>query len=227
MKISENFWKNFKKNDIVIYAIALMLVVAGYFNYSTLESDTEETYSEDISNIAATDSNDLDDNDIGDAVLVSNNEVEEENSEETETETDNESQDEATESTEDVEDTEDENSSDYFVNSKLERETNYASMITTYTQILEDDSISETQKAIAMEEITEINNIKNAISICENLFSTKGFINSLVLVNDDSINVVVEIDEGLTTENVAQIQNIISREFDVEISNIHITENEE
>ena len=27
--------KIFKKNDIVIYAIALMLVTAGYFNYST------------------------------------------------------------------------------------------------------------------------------------------------------------------------------------------------
>ena len=97
-------------------------------------------------------------------------------------------------------------------------------MITAYTKILEDTSVSETQKTIAMNEITKINNIKNAISVSENLLSTKGFENYVVLVNGDSINVVVKSSEKLTPEKVAQIQNIISREFDAEIVNIHITE---
>ena len=51
----------------------------------------------------------------------------------------------------------------------------------------------------------------------------QGFENSVVLVNDKSINVVVKI-KKLSKENVAQIQNIISREIGAEISNIHITQ---
>ena len=194
--------KGFKSNEIVIYAIALMLVTAGYLNYTTnFENHTIETASEQVneniienvtSEISAQDEiNDnetKEDDDIGDAKLVNSN------------------------------------STDYFVSTKLERDTNYADMISTYTKILEDKSVSETQKSIAMTEITKINNTKNAISICENLLSTKGFSNYVVLVNSDNINVVVQIEGGLTKEKVAQIQNIISREFKSKIENIHITE---
>ena len=65
--------KKLKKSEIAIYAIALMLVTAGYFNYSTFEQQTKETYSEDINGIDNEFAN------VGDAVLVSNNEVSEEN----------------------------------------------------------------------------------------------------------------------------------------------------
>ena len=58
--------------------------------------------------------------------------------------------------------------------------------------------------------------------IAENLISTKGFENNVVFVNDESINVVVKA-EDLGTEQIAQIQNIISRELKVEIENIHIS----
>ena len=46
------FKKGFKKNEIIIYAIALMLVTAGYFNYSSnVENSSIETYSEqDVTN---------------------------------------------------------------------------------------------------------------------------------------------------------------------------------
>ena len=37
--------KKFKKSEIAIYAISLMLVAAGYFNYSTFNQKTEETAS--------------------------------------------------------------------------------------------------------------------------------------------------------------------------------------
>ena len=244
-KLNKNFLKNFKKNDIVIYAIALMLVTAGYFNYTAnIENETLDTYSE---NVAETEENtNTDDSDIGEARLVSNNEtetVEETESEETElaenseineaeeVEDEGNTDNDETADTSEYESTqqsesEETDTSDYFVSSKLERDTNYASMISTYTQIVESDDVSETQKSIAMTEITEINDLQNAISICENLISTKGFSNSLILINDESINVVVEIDGGLTTEGVAQIQNIISRELGAEIDNIHIMENE-
>ncbi len=240
MKLNKNFLKNFKKNDIVIYAIALMLVTAGYFNYTAnLGDESVETYSEDINEVLETaDENNTSSSNanIGDAELVNSNDVitesdEEANYDDTQIEnvaenddlTDNETE-QAEVNSENSEDTTETDSSDYFVSTKLERDTNYASMISTYTQILEDENVSETQKSIAMTEITNINDTKNAISICENLLSTKGFTNSVILVNNDSVNVVVEVDGGLTTDKVAQIQNIISRELGSEIDDIHITE---
>ena len=58
--------------------------------------------------------------------------------------------------------------------------------------------------------------------IAENLLSTKGFDEVVIFVNDISVSVVVKADE-LKQEQIAQIQNIISRELKVDISNIHIS----
>ena len=206
------FKKGFRKNEVVIYAIALMLVTAGYFNYTTnVENTAIETNSEEMSNISdnlrkntdnsnntvieniAENTKKEEDEDIGDAKLVDSNSVVSEQA-------------------------------DYYATSKLDRDTNYANTLSTYTKILEDSSVSETQKSIVMKEITKINDTKNAISICENLLSTKGFENYVVLVNNESINVVVKVKGGLTKQKVAQIQNIVSREFNCKIENIHISE---
>lgn len=266
-KSLEIFKKGFRKNEVVIYAIALMLVTAGYFNYTAnVENRTAETYSEEVTSENAkseennnstekmnsteivseksnesemtetiaknTDSNESknneskknkanneqeenkqDDEDIGDAKLVDSKSV-----------VDNDGKSAADKkSVADSNNVEDD-SSDYFVSTKLQRDTNYADTLSTYTKILEDGSVSETQKSIAMKEITKINDTKNAISICENLLYTKGFEHYVVLVNNESINVVVKVEGELTKQKVAQIQNIISREFKCEIENIHISE---
>ena len=57
--------------------------------------------------------------------------------------------------------------------------------------------------------------------VCENLITTKGFSNCVIFVNTDSISVVIESDE-LKTDEIAQIQNIISREMGAEVEDIHI-----
>ena len=57
--------------------------------------------------------------------------------------------------------------------------------------------------------------------ICENLISTKGFRNCVIFVNMESISVIVEADQ-LKTDEIAQIQNIISREMNAKVENIHI-----
>ena len=113
---------------------------------------------------------------------------------------------------------------DYFTRSKLERETMYSQMLETYTGILENEKISSEQKDIAENEIKNINDTKNAIMVVENLLGTKGFENVIVFVNNPSINVVIKAEE-LTTEQVAQVQNIVQRELKTDIENIHITTN--
>ena len=42
-------------------------------------------------------------------------------------------------------------------------------------------------------------------------------------MNDNSTNVVVKQDEELTEEQVAKLLNIVSREMQAEIENIHIS----
>ena len=200
--------KKFKKSEIAIYAISLMLVAAGYFNYSTFNQKTEETYSEDVGNISEQYAN------VGDAVLVSNNETENVTDENTKTTT----------SSSETTETKTENETDYYANAKLNRDKMYAEMISNYEKIINNQNASEAQKSIATQEITKINNTKNAIMISENLIGTKGINNCVILVNDGSVNVVVNVQGGLNKENVAKLQNIVSRELKVEIDNIHITE---
>jgi len=207
----KRFLKVFKKSEVTIYAIAIMLVAAGYLNYSKMNhEEIVETLSKDtlnnvVENTNIGDATLVNSDDVLEEALVENNEIEENLATEETVET----------NSEDV---------DYFTESKLERDTNYASMISNYTAILEKDNVSEVEKKVAMQEITNINNIKNAIMICENLLSTKGFTNSIVFVNKESVNVVVQVDGDLDTQKVAQIQNIISRELKVEINNVHISE---
>lgn len=233
--------KKFKKSEIAIYAISLMLVAAGYFNYSTFNQKTEETYSEDVGNISEQYAN------IGDAVLVSNNEtenvtdeninngnvntnadmVQQENNtsaQNTENNTVAETNAKTTTSSSETTETKTENETDYYANAKLNRDKMYAEMISNYEKIINNPNASEAQKSIATQEITKINNTKNAIMISENLIGTKGFNNCVILVNDGSVNVVVNVQGGLNKENVAKLQNIVSRELKVEIDNIHITE---
>ena len=115
------------------------------------------------------------------------------------------------------------NESDYFAKTKLERETMYSQMLEAYQKILENEKIPTDQKSIASNEIKNINDRINAISIAENLIKTKGFEDVILLINDNNVNVVVKRNENLKEEEVAQITNIVSRELKAEIENIHIT----
>ena len=93
---------------------------------------------------------------------------------------------------------------------------------TSYEKILNSSNSLETQKQSASQEITKINDTKNSIMICENLIKTKGFSNNVVFVNGKSVSVIIGTND-LKQEQTAQIQNIISRELNCEIQNIHIS----
>ena len=232
--------KIFKKNQIIIYVIALILMTVGYLNYT---NKTEELNSVETSLQMENDDSSLVAG-IGDAKLVSSNDVTSESnttnittsetnttSEETatnETNTTNESlQEENTEAQAETETQETSNNQsgtqdDYFEKSKLERDTMYSQMIETYENILNSTNAEETQKQSATDEIKKINDTKNSIMICENLIKTKGFEKSIIFVNDASISIIIGASD-ISQEEVAQIQNIISREMGAKIENIHIS----
>lgn len=211
--------KLLKKNQVIIYVIAVMLMVAGYLNYTTTVSDETVQVSSDNSSNVSNNTN------IGDARLVSSEVVENNITNDTNSVnqvsesnvTDNEAISDEVETQET-----NANVDDYFAKSKLERDTMYSQMIETYENVLNSENALETQNQSATEEITKINNTKNSIMISENLLKTKGFENSVIFVNDESISVIIGTEE-LKEEEIAQIQNIISREMKADIENIHIS----
>lgn len=221
--------KLFKKNQVIIYIIALMLMTAGYLNYTTNQPNAS------VETSMKMESDDTQLADIGDAKLVSSNDIASENTTNTYVENSvssnandtnsqtNEINSNSTnnETNNTTVETNSNNSSDYFTKSKLERDTMYSQMLETYEKVLNSSNASETQKQSATEEITKINNIKNSIMICENLIKTKGFENSVVFVNGESISVIIGASE-ISKEQIAQVQNIISREMNAKIENIHI-----
>lgn len=247
--------KIFKKNQVVIYIIALMLVTAGYLNYTTsynkkdsLETSVQ-TESQEDTQLA----------DIGDAKLVTSNDVISEDvpinspNEINNTTTNNSisntissneidnnivnnitnvtnsistantdyNNSKESDSSGSVE-TSSNSSDEYFTKSKLDRDSMYSQMLETYEKVLNSSNSLETQKQTATQEITKINNIKNSIMICENLIKTKGFSNCIVFVNGESVSVIIG-SKDVKQEEVAQIQNIVSRELNAKIENIHIS----
>lgn len=264
-KIMEGLKVIFKKNQLVLLTLALMLITAGYMNYNNSsneldislaelgdaklvstnitesgdyinESNVDETsvnMENEVSN--TTNQNKVDNSKINkdeanssqvnqdeiNNIEVSKNDLNKNQENENKTnQTSNNSESSVTETTSN--ETENENNN-YFVQTRLERETMYSQMLETYEKILEKESVPSDQKSIASNEIKNINNRKNAISIVENLIKTKGFEEAVILINDNNIDVVVKNNNNLTTEQVAQITNIVSRELNSKIEDIHIS----
>lgn len=224
--------KFFKKNQVVVGVIGLMLIAAGYLNFSNHESDANAL----VQTGALADSEQM--AAIGDATLVSttpsetntisnqiNENVANKNETMEESNTVEEIQNKIEENKTELQTSALTNSDEYFTKSRLERETLYSQMIESYQKILDKTTINEKQRTTAQNEITKINEEKNAIMIVENLIKTKGFEDLIIFVNDKSVNVIVKA-KKLEAEQIAQIQNIITRELKAEISNIHISNKE-
>ena len=218
-----------KKNQIIISVIAIMLIAAGYMNYTSNEKQALET-------AVLTDSEKY--AGIGDATLVSanvtdNNDAQNITDDSTKNEDEIKSNEQNTETTENAVQNEintstnvTETSGDqYFAELRLERDKMYSQMLESYQKILSNSQISETQKEISENEIKKINDTRNAIMIAENLIKNKGFQDLIIFINGDSISIIVKAKE-LKEEQIAQIQNIISRELKGEIENIHISNKE-
>ena len=198
-----------KRNQFIVVVLALMLITAGYLNFISRNEENTQTAGFIEETALA---------EIGDATLVSSNAVQSENTNEEMIENTVEAQENVS-----IETTQNTIENDYFASSRLEREKMYSQMLESYQTILESSEISDAQKEVSQTENYKINNTKNAIMIAENLLKTKDIEDIILLVNDKSINVVVKTDK-LSQDKVAQIQNIVSREMNAEIDNIHITE---
>ena len=239
------FMKVIKRNQIIIFVGALMLIVAGYLNFSdnglpinnlvptSTLADAEEMASIGDAKLVSANvvdgeqENEIQDivnnNDLNDSVIETNTEADIKNNDKNVSDNITESSTTETSSNNIESVNKDKQlNNNYFTQSRLDRDTMYSQTLDTYQKIIENESISADQKAIAQKEISKINEQKNSIMIAENLIKVKGFEDLIIFINGENVSVIVKSDK-LEEKEIAQIQNIVTRELGVKIENINIS----
>ena len=190
-----------KKKEVLLGVLAIFFMLVGFFSYNPI-------IKKEYSRIA--DIQKYSESSLGEATLVSSNDVIEEDAT-TDTTTENPSEEIETSA-----------ETDYFLEARMARDNTYSENVEIYEKILENTNVSSDQKAIAQNEIANITNEKKTIQTAESLIKMKGFENVVIFKNNSGVSVIVRSDV-LLQEQVAQIQNIIEREFQIEGKNINIT----
>lgn len=215
--------KILKRNQLIVLVVSLMLITAGYLNFTTNQGNVETSTIAERTDTAIGDAEFVstvphNENNVEENAIVENNEnaisngMSNEQENLVETNATEQKQEESKKSENDY----------YFITSKLDRNTMYSETLETYQEMYNNANATAEQKQEALKKINNINNTKNAIMIAENLIIAKGFKNVVIFANEGSISVVIQADE-LKPEEVAQIQNIVSRELNVGAEIIHIS----
>ncbi len=195
--------KIFKKNQIVFMTLGLMLIVAGYLNYTY---NPELRYQTELTGRI--------DEGLGDTIYVNTLPVD--TSLQTNTNvSSSDNQENINTQTNIVKD-------EYFTQTKIDRDKMFDKQIDSYKEIIENANISEEQKNNAQDEIKKINQLKNNIMIAENLILLKEVDNVVIMTNGKSVNVIVKSKQELDKDKVAQIYSIVTRELSVDMNNIQI-----
>lgn len=216
------------RKQMILGVISAVFILTGYLNFQNITNEK----------LIASVNDDKNDERLGDVELVSSNslivseniienKVINKNQEEVENEIENkvEEENEVEKENDDgnrVENINTNFSDDYFVKTRLDRENMYSKMLESYEKIINNDQITSDQKAIAVQEIDNINKYKNGIMISENLIKNKGFKDAVILINNNSVSVVVKKDILVETD-IVKIQNIIETKLGFKIENISIS----
>lgn len=111
---------------------------------------------------------------------------------------------------------------DYFSAAKLSREQTRARNEETLMEIVNSAKMEEAQKKDAVNSLIHLTEVSEMETATETLLGAKGFENTIVTITSDSVDVVVDA-EGLTKQQIVQIQDIVKRKTKVAIENIVIT----
>ena len=193
----------FKKNQMIIAALAVMIAAAGYLNYSgrlfpnkeqAVETNTElagkellDISEEDLSVAGDIESQDSDadtgkggkvEGTPGEAVLTSGE------------------------------------ASAVVAEAKVTREQVRAKNKETLQEIIDNDKLSESQKKDAVAQMVSMTELTEKEAAAETLLASKGFSEAVVSLSDESADVVVNAKE-LSDANRAQIEDIVARKTGV------------
>ena len=204
--------KRVHKNQIVITTLAVLIAVAGYVTYDKKGADIKDA--ETVANMnhgAVSDQADKDYETGEDLDITSSKE------------------DLANASTEDVENPGEtvltsvtSGDSDYAAKVKLNREQVRSKNKETLQAIIDNDSLDESKKKDAVNEMITLTDIAEKESNAEMMLEAKGFTDVVVSMNDDGCDVVLNMG-GATDAKRAQVEDIVKRKTGVSADKIVIT----
>ena len=215
-----------KKNQIIITALAALVAVAGYLNYSgtklgenALPASTTETEA------TLTDIDSLDQ----DITLTDSADGEVYLGEAAAGETDG-MRDAGTDTaSEEVTDTPGEavltstgTGSSFAAQAKLTREQVRSKNKETLLEIINNENVTEEQKQNAVNDMTALTENAEKEAAAELLLESKGFTDAVVSITDGSVDVVIGQSE-ITDAQRAQIEDIVKRKTEISGENIVIT----
>ena len=195
----------FKKNQIIITTLAVMIAIAGYLNYSgKLFGETEKSTTEANTDLVNQELLDISEEDLetGSGDIVSNDsEVEG-------------TPGEAVLTSGSAETT--------VAQAKVTREQVRAQNKETLQSIIDNTNISDEEKQDAVAQMVQMTQLSEQETAIETLMAAKGFSEAVVSLTADSADVVVKAEE-LTDANRAQIEDIVTRKTEIAPENIVIT----
>ena len=190
--------KVFKKNQIVIAVLAVMIAAAGYLNYSGKIFGSKNKTAETGSEMANKELLDISDQDTGgDSSLQ-------------------------TADNDQVDGNPGEAVSALVAQAKVNREQVRAKNKETLQAIIDNADIAEDQKADAVAQMVEMTQRAEQEVAIETLLASKGFQDAVVSLTEESADVVVDVAD-LSDAKRAQIEDIVTRKAEVNAANVVIT----
>lgn len=212
--------KIFRKNQIIITALVVMVAVAGYLSLSS-EDKSLLTVSDTLNlEDALETSTDISDEDItvaeeGEGESVASSVTPSATTADDATETAKENAGEAVMVGNTVE-------ASYFESAKLSREQTRAKNKETLLELVGNANATESQKEKAMNEIVAMTQIAEKETATESLLAAKGFTDVVVSIVDGSVDVIVNA-SNLNEPQIAQIEDIVKRKTEVAADKIVIS----
>lgn len=197
----------FKKNQVIIAALAVMIAAAGYLNYSGRLFPDKEKSSEIGSEVA---SQELLDISQEDSQSASSDIKSQDGDDEAQTSTPGEAVLTGGDATSIVS------------QAKITREQVRAKNKESLQEIIDNKQLTGEQKKKAVNEMVELTKIAEKEAAAETMLSAKGFTDSVVSLSEESADVVVNAKE-LSEANRAQIEDIVIRKTGMAAENIVIT----
>lgn len=240
--------KIFKKNQVIITALAIMIVIAGYLNF-TSDSELLNTSVENMESEGASGNSDDDIvsatvNDSADGEAFAENDADVEatdvagadiaSGEEKETAEDGTQEDTMDTASASLDENGDPidaesvgeavltNGSVVLSEAKINREQTRAKAKEMLLEIINNENLSEDSKKDAINKMLSMTEQIEKESAAETQLAAKGFSNSVVSISDDSVDVTVN-SESLTDKQRTQIEDIIIRKTGCELNQIVIT----
>ncbi|MDO5391505.1 MAG: SpoIIIAH-like family protein [Eubacteriales bacterium] len=207
----------FKKNQVIITALAIMIAVAGYLNFSDTDfgfgskeasTDSSGTIVEDIDSL---------DYDISDETALL-----EENASASDADSTSGLEEAQKTSTDIPGEAVLTGASTFAAQAKVSREQVRSQNREELQNIIDNPDISEEQKQEAVATMVDMTDKAEKEAAAELLLAAKGFENSVVNLTGDSADVVVPMAE-IPDDKRAQIEDIVKRKTDIAPENIVIT----